>query len=135
MRVLSCLVAFLGAAALPSFVAAEELDCEKALAQQDMNRCAYQSYLKADEALNAAYRQALAKARAMDESYLREGDEPVATILRDAQRAWIPYRDKACELESTIVRGGSLQPLFYTTCLESETRARTKALLYFAEPE
>jgi uncharacterized protein YecT (DUF1311 family) len=135
MRVLSCLAALLGAAILPSFVVAQELDCEKALAQQDMNRCAYQSYLKADQALNAAYKQALAKARAMDESYLREGDEPVATILRDAQRAWIPYRDKACELESTIVRGGSLQPLFYTTCLENETRARTKALLYFAEPE
>lgn len=113
-------------------LAAEDLNCAEPITQSDMNRCAHQSYLAADEDLNLAYKLAVAFAKEMDE-YLSEGETPAVTLLRDAQRAWIPFRDKACELESTIVRGGSLQPLIYSSCLERETRARTEALRFFAE--
>lgn len=113
-------------------VAAEDLDCENALTQLDMNRCAHQAYLLAEEDLNHAYGMAVDAARSMDK-YLQNGEVPTVTMLRDAQRAWITFRDKACELESTIVRGGSMQPLIYASCLERETRARTESLRYFAE--
>lgn len=113
-------------------VAAEDLDCENAMTQLDMNRCAHQAYLLADEDLNIAYGMAVDAARLMDE-YLQDGEVPAVTMLRDAQRAWITFRDKACELESTIVRGGSMQPLIYASCLERETRARSESLRYFAE--
>lgn len=113
-------------------LAAEDLDCDNAMTQLDMNRCAHQAYVLADEDLNLAYGMAVDMARAMDE-YLQDGDVPAVQLLRDAQRAWITFRDKACEVESTIVRGGSMQPLVYSSCLERETRARTESLRYFAE--
>lgn len=113
-------------------LAAEDVDCENAFTQHAMNRCAHQSYLQADHALNDAYQQAVSAAQAMDE-YLAEGDIAAETLLRDAQRAWITYRDKACEVESLLFRGGSMQPLIYSTCLERETQSRTEALRLFAE--
>jgi len=111
---------------------AQDIDCDDATTQFEMNICAHQSYLHADEALNQAYAQAMAAAKSRDE-YLSDGDVPAELLLRDAQRAWIAFRDKACELESTIVRGGSMQPLVYSGCLERETRNRTEALEYFGE--
>lgn len=113
-------------------LAAEDLDCDAAMTQLDINRCAHQAYLLADEDLNHAYGMAVAVARQMDD-YLQEGERPAVALLREAQRAWIVFRDKACELESTIVRGGSMQPLVYASCLERETRTRTESLRYFAE--
>lgn len=118
--------------ALAGPAAADTLDCSEAITQMDMNRCAHQSYVAADEDLNHAYQMAMDFAKDMD-AYLQAGEIPAATLLRDAQRAWIPFRDKACALESTIVRGGSMEPLIYSSCLERETRARTEALRFFAE--
>ena len=102
------------------------------MTQMDMNFCAAQSYGYADEDLNLAYQLARAQAKQMDE-YLQEGEVPAATMLRDAQRAWITFRDLACDVESTLVRGGSMQPLIYYSCLERETRNRTESLRYFGE--
>jgi uncharacterized protein YecT (DUF1311 family) len=123
------LVALLSMAAPLS---AQEVDCNNAMTQMDMNFCAAQSYGYADEDLNLAYQLARAQAKQMDE-YLQEGEVPAATMLRDAQRAWITFRDLACEVESTLVRGGSMQPLIYYSCLERETRNRTESLRYFGE--
>ncbi len=110
----------------------DDIDCDNAMTQQAMNHCAHQAYALADEELNLAYKLAMSQAKAQDE-YIENGDTPAATMLRDAQRAWIDFRDKACALESTIARGGSLQPLLYSSCLERETRQRTEALRYFGE--
>lgn len=127
MRGLAALLAFIAAPGL-----AADLDCENAMTQFEMNRCAHQSYVLADEDLNLAYKMAMDMARATDE-YLEDGQEPAAIMLRDAQRAWITFRDKACALESSMFRGGSMAPLVYSTCLERETRARTEALRFYAE--
>ncbi|MEE2943664.1 MAG: lysozyme inhibitor LprI family protein [Pseudomonadota bacterium] len=126
MRTLTFVLALLAAP-----VAADDLDCSNAMTQQAMNQCAHASYLLADEELNRAYKLAVAQAREMDE-YLQEGEVPAVTMLRDAQRAWITFRDKACEVDSLVVRGGSMQPLIYAGCLEQQTRARTESLLAFA---
>lgn len=113
-------------------VMAQDVDCDDAITQLDMNICAHQAYLRADEDLNLAYGLAMDSARSMDE-YLQDGEVPAVTLLRDAQRAWLTFRDKACEVESTLVRGGSMQPLIRSSCLERETRSRTEALRYFGE--
>lgn len=117
---------------MTSPLSAQEVDCNNAMTQMDMNFCAAQSYGYADEDLNLAYQLARAQAKQMDE-YLQEGEVPSATMLRDAQRAWITFRDLACDVESTLVRGGSMQPLIYYSCLERETRNRTESLRYFGE--
>ncbi|QTN36430.1 lysozyme inhibitor LprI family protein [Cognatishimia activa] len=117
---------------LASPLAAQEVDCTNATNQMEMNFCAAQFYGYADEDLNLSYKLAMAQAKEMDK-YIAADELPSATMLRDAQRAWITYRDLACAAESTLVRGGSMEPLMYYSCLERETRSRTESLRIFGE--
>ncbi|MGR3814453.1 MAG: lysozyme inhibitor LprI family protein [Cognatishimia activa] len=117
---------------LASPLVAQEVDCTNATNQMEMNFCAAQFYGYADEDLNLAYKLAMAQAKEMDK-YIAADELPSATMLRDAQRAWITYRDLACAAESTLVRGGSMEPLMYYSCLERETRSRTESLRIFGE--
>jgi uncharacterized protein YecT (DUF1311 family) len=111
--------------------AAQPLDCTDPQTQVEMTGCAARAYEAADGALNAVWKQAMAKAKEIDQ-YIGAEDVPAATILRDAQRAWIPYRDQACEAESLVARGGSMQSQLYYTCLTRLTRTRTDDLAGFA---
>lgn len=114
-------------------VAAQQLDCNNPQTQVEMTGCASQAYEAADGDLNLAWGMAMAHARRMDE-VLQNGEVPAVDILRGAQRAWIAFRDKACEAESLMARGGSMQNMLYFLCLERETRQRTEALRLFGEP-
>ena len=108
-------------------------DCNSnAMDQSTMNICAHQDWEYADKELNRVYKQAKAAARRMDQ-YLEAGQVPVVTMLRDAQRAWIPFRDQACAVESTSMRGGSAQPLLLWGCMARLTRQRTEDLRDFAD--
>ncbi|MGY9045650.1 hypothetical protein P775_00245 [Puniceibacterium antarcticum] len=127
-------MAFAGVLSLSGWVSAgfaQQLDCSNPVAQVEMTGCASLDYDKADAALNAVWKQAMAKAQEMDKS-IGAGDVPAATILRDAQRAWIPYRDKACEAESLKARGGTLQQQLFYECLTRMTGIRTDDLASFA---
>ena len=86
----------------------------------------------ADGDLNLAYRLAQDTAGRMDVD-LSQDQIPAKTILRDAQRAWIAFRDQACEAESLLARGGSMQNQLFYACLERLTRVRTEDLRYFGE--
>lgn len=118
----------IGATATP----AQQLDCSNPQSQVEMTGCAAQAFEAADGDLNLAWRIAMEQARRLDE-VLREGEVPAVDILRDAQRAWITFRDKGCEAESLMARGGTLQNQLYFICLERETRQRTEALRLFGE--
>lgn len=91
--------------------------CARAKNQNEMNRCAAEQYQKADAELNRVYQQTLAKLPADHQEKVKE-----------AQRAWIPFRDAHCESESFTFNGGSMQPLIRANCLEATTRARTEQL-------
>ena len=71
-------------------------------------------------------------AKQMDQ-YLAAGEVTNTVMLRDAQRAWIPFRDKACAAESNLARGGTMQSMLALNCMERLTRQRTEDLRYFAE--
>ena len=112
---------------------AKAQDCNRsAIDQSSINACAHVDWKIADRDLNRAYKQAKAAAQRMDE-YLDDGQVPVAKMLRDAQRAWIPFRDQACAVESTSMRGGSAQPLLLWGCMTRLTRQRTEDLRNFAD--
>ena len=100
--------------------------------QHTMNQCAYQGWQAADAELNAVWKRAMAAAKRMDD-YVPAGELPTSQVLLNAQRAWIPFRDQACEAESYLMRGGSAQPLLKYGCMERLTRARTEDLRYFAD--
>lgn len=121
------LAAFLASAPL---CAAEDIDCENAQTQMDMNICADKDYQQADKALNVAYKKAVAAAREMDDNVKDMGEAYVGAVdaLKRAQRAWIGYRDGQCEFAGFEARGGSMEPMLVSGCLADLTRKRTDEL-------
>ena len=72
---------------------------------------------KADAELNATYQALL--------SQLDGGDQQ---RLRDAQRAWIAFRDKDCAFRAQGSAGGSASALASAQCTDDLTRQRADAL-------
>ena len=109
---------------LPGPGAAQDWDCKNydTLPQQGINFCLAQDNARADAELNDAYQQALAS-----------NGQAVGTLLRDAQRLWIPYRDAACEVEAEFMRGGSGEPMLRLGCLIRLTEARTEELRWISQ--
>lgn len=113
-------LAFLCATATPALAQ----DCANAVTQMDLNQCAQDEWEVADARLNEAYQQAMALLRDWD-ARLPADERGGADALRDAQRAWITFRDKACEAEGYAMKGGSAEPLVVFGCLRMLTRERT----------
>jgi len=101
--------------------AQSDAECVSPQTQSLMNACAYMKYEQADAALNAAWKPAKAFG---DE--IGKGD-----VLLAAQRAWIDYRDAACDAHASPYEGGSIQPLIRANCLSALTADRTRMLLEF----
>jgi len=111
-----------------------EIDCENAMAQQDMNICAAQDAGEADEELNTIWKEARKAAVEQDRQYADSGLEPGAeAALLKAQRGWIAFRDGTCDLAGFEARGGSLEPMLVSSCIAAMTRERTKQLKHFIE--
>lgn len=51
--------------------------------------------------------------------------------LRQAQSAWLQYRDANCESEASIYEGGSIRPAVYYSCLASITQERVARMKEF----
>lgn len=83
-----------------------------------MNTCAYQDFQSSDDALNSTYKWAMARAKSFENGSV--------DALRDAQRAWIAYRDAACNAEGMLFEGGSMRPLIEYSCMATLTERRTK---------
>jgi uncharacterized protein YecT (DUF1311 family) len=107
-----------------------DFDCTNPEAQQELNYCSYQDFLKADKQLNAVYRKAVASQVATDKYLAENYPKNVGAVkaLKKAQRAWIDYRDGHCDGVGLDVQGGSIQPLVVNTCLTEITRNRIKEL-------
>lgn len=107
--------------ALPT--AAPAQSCATAKNQMELNACVYEDWQIADAELNATYQRVMAVLKAQDadlDTDLRGGPE----ALREAQRAWITFRDKTCEAEGFAMRGGSAEPMVVGSCLGRLTRER-----------
>ena len=103
---------------------ASAANCGDLSSQYQMNQCAFSEYQKADKKLNDIYR-----------SYRARLDEAQKRQLRDVQRAWVKFRDLSCAFESSAVKGGSVYPLIYQSCLERLTNVRVQALSILANCE
>ncbi|MFD1697534.1 lysozyme inhibitor LprI family protein [Roseibium aestuarii] len=117
----------------PAFAQEPKLDCADAYTQSDLNRCAYQDYEAADAELNRVYAQAVAAMTEMDEALTGTGLEGAVKALRAAQRAWIPFRDAACESEGFMARGGTMEPMVVAGCMTTLTKQRIDDLKQLAE--
>jgi len=133
------MIAFVLALALQGALDARhrEHDCDAPMAQMDMNACAAIDFERADAELNAAWREVIAGAREADREIDRDHDRRPASEakLREAQRAWIVFRDAHCTYDSYESRGGSMEPMLYHGCRAALTRARIRQLTGAAEAE
>ena len=100
-------------AALP----AQAIDCNNAQTTRDMVVCAQSDYDMADADLNRYYQEQRASL-----------DEKGKIILRDAQRAWIKYRDAECARVADFARGGTLASVLQVSCLADLTAKRANDL-------
>ena len=115
---------------LSAMAADPEVDCANAMAQPDLNACAYQEYERADAALNAQWKLTAAAMKEQDRGLDRSYDSRPGyyDTLLAAQRAWLTYRDRQCEAEGYTTRGGSAEPMVISGCMTTLTQARTKDL-------
>jgi len=102
---------------------AQAWDCTDigSLPQQGINFCLAEEYAEWDAELNRVYRVVIAQLGPADEETLRVG-----------QRAWITYRDNACDVEASAMRGGSGEAMLRYGCLARLTERRARDLANFA---
>ena len=91
--------------------------CANAQSQAEMNNCAGREYKAADVALNQVYRQLVSMLNDEEKSQLKE-----------AQTAWLKYRDTNCDFVADQYKGGSMRPMIFGYCLADMTRNRTTEL-------
>jgi uncharacterized protein YecT (DUF1311 family) len=92
--------------------------CANAQTQMELNDCQAREYKRADAALNAVYKQLMAK---VDDAGERNS-------FKASQLAWIKYRDANCEFESYLNKGGTMYSMVYDGCLTALTEERTRHL-------
>lgn len=109
-----------------------DIDCDNATVQMELTYCAEKDWQAADAKLNTAYSAAMKAMREMDAD-LPADLKGAAEALKEAQRAWIPYRDKACAAAGFLARGGSMEPMLIYSCLAQLTADRTQELEQLAE--
>ena len=117
---------------------AREFQCGDPPHQLAMNMCAGIDFERADVELNAVWREAIADARAADAEIDRRYDQrPTSEAkLREAQRAWIVFRDAHCTLDAYGgARGGSMESMLYQGCRAQLTRERIRQLRGPADPQ
>ncbi|MEH6521139.1 lysozyme inhibitor LprI family protein [Sulfitobacter sp.] len=117
----SVLAGVVAVAGMNSAQAQSTAECIEPQTQNLMNACAAKDFAEADAALNAAWKPAKSFADAIGKG----------AALLVAQRAWLKYRDAACDVHASPFEGGSLQPLIYSTCMGEITAQRTRMLLEF----
>ncbi len=100
---------------------AAKLPCEKrARTQNELNQCARSAFEKADAEMNRVYQQLMSATARRGESYQQK--------LKEAQQAWLKYRDATCESEAAINAEGTIYTTAYNYCLAQVTTERTKRL-------
>lgn len=99
---------------------------DEAETQSAMNACAQQAYQASDEQLNKNFH----------EIRQRLGDDTATrNLLRDAERAWIAFRDAECSFAASATAGGSAYAMVYDMCLADLTQERVKNFRNYLECE
>src|ERR1041384_7648352 len=91
--------------------------CADAQSQAEMNMCWGKEYKAADAKLNKTYQDLMSKL-----------DESEKVQLKNAQLAWLKYRDANCEFVADQYKGGTMRPMIAAICLADVTDNRTKEL-------
>ncbi len=82
-----------------------------------------------DASLNKTYQRFLKILKKMeDESLANMPKGLLVDSLKNAQRIWIPYRDKSCDFEANLGYGGTAAETNRIACLVRMTKERLDEL-------
>ena len=87
--------------------------------QATMTACAQQAYQASDAELNRLFHEIRQRLG---------GDAETRRLLREAERAWVAFRDTECIFAASPVAGGSAYPMVYDMCLDGLTKKRVEEL-------
>jgi uncharacterized protein YecT (DUF1311 family) len=131
---LTFLFALLLASAAPKKQQASN-PCADPPSQLQMNRCAAAEYRKVDAELNALYDRLIKNFEKDVNDAHRENDanqikysETGLNELKEAERAWILYRDLHCKAAEQRFEGGTIRPLIWSGCMRQVTEHRIDEL-------
>lgn len=85
--------------------------------QYGLNQCANAELARETNTINKSYNTLMSK---LNPSQKRQ--------LKQAQLAWIKYKDLACKFESSGVEGGSVRPMVLSNCVSKKTAQRNAEL-------
>ena len=91
--------------------------CADAMTQAAMRACLNARYQEVDVTLNQVYKQLMAQLSSTQK-----------TKFKQAQRAWITFRDASAAFAASTAEGGSLAPTLSLAELVSMTEARVVAM-------
>ncbi len=111
---------------------AQAIDCANAQVQMELNFCAERDWMIADADLNDAYKAAQAVMKRIGAEFPATQNE-ASSDLRDAQRAWLTFRDAACSAEGFLWYGGSGEQMIIYSCRARLTRDRATDLWALSE--
>lgn len=87
-----------------------------------------------DELLNEAYGDLRAEFGAQEDVPGEASGADLKIALRDAQRAWIAFRDADCGLAYSMWLGGSIRTIVSANCQLTHTASRALALRDMGQP-
>jgi uncharacterized protein YecT (DUF1311 family) len=91
--------------------------CADAMTTIEMHECLNEQFRKADADLNAAYKEVMAQL-----------SESRQAKLREAQKAWIVFRERNAEFAASAEEGGTLAPLTHMLTMAEMTEERVAQL-------
>jgi len=96
-----------------------------------MNDCAAYQYNQADGRLNRVYQKVmqymtddLERAQKAGHTRQRDYEQNAVSSLKEAERAWLSYRNIQCKAAGHQYEGGSMSPMIYSQCLTTLTDHR-----------
>jgi uncharacterized protein YecT (DUF1311 family) len=109
--------------------------CLATLDQPDSGACYLGAYKVADQDMNHIYRAALVvlekdldEAHAKSDSGHAAFDTTAIVNLKDAQAAWVKYRDLQCSAAGQQFEGGTVEPVIIARCMATTTRHRIEEI-------
>ncbi|CAM5451513.1 lysozyme inhibitor LprI family protein [Alcaligenes faecalis] len=107
----------LGLSLMAGASSVQAADCDSLTNQNAINQCFSNEYKNSDAELNKLYKEI---------SHRLKDDADTLKALRNAQRAWISFRDAECDFAAINTEGGSIHSMLITTCRNELTQARIK---------
>jgi uncharacterized protein YecT (DUF1311 family) len=109
--------------------------CLATLGKPGSDACYAAEFKAADQDLNHIYRAALvALEKDLDDAHTTTDNDHAAfdtraiSALKDAQAAWVKYRDLQCAAAGQQFQGGTIEPAIVSRCMTITTRHRIEEI-------